>query len=529
MFEILSSDLLGRIGLIHHPKGNVRTPCFVPVVHPELRKNLVKVDEFNSVYGIDLIITSSYILRKKFQEKEVDLHKLTTFQGPIMTDSGAYQSLVYGEVEITPENAISFQQLIKSDFGVPLDIPISINDPYSEAKSKVDITIQRCQDLPDQIDKTDTIWVGPIQGGRYLDLIEKSSIAVSNISDFGMFALGSVVELMSNYQYETVIEMILTAKKFLNPAIPLHLFGAGHPSMFPFIVAAGCDSFDSAAFALYAQDDRYITTTQTFLLEELEEFPCNCPVCISLSPDEVKKKTKSERMKLLASHNLHTCQTEIKNIKRAITSGTLWELLESRAMVHPNLKKGFDKILQHSKMFVANTPSTKKKGIFLLSRDSYSRPEIYSHSDRFNNLLKKSKSKLVIISLIDSTITEPYNLIRSLKSYIGKEPIFLDYDIWLLDQFFGFIPLEVSEIYPLSQYVGYSNLSRDIIKSKISDYFSIIKDKKFKEIIILGNVNYFNELLKSNSFFPDCKLKAINVNISDDHEKKIDELLEFLV
>ncbi|NHJ32837.1 MAG: tRNA guanosine(15) transglycosylase TgtA, partial [Asgard group archaeon] len=64
MFEIFESDLLGRNGVIDSQKGKIRTPCFVPVVHPEVSKNLVDVSVFQSKFDVDLIITSSYILKR---------------------------------------------------------------------------------------------------------------------------------------------------------------------------------------------------------------------------------------------------------------------------------------------------------------------------------------------------------------------------------------------------------------------------------------------------------------------------------
>jgi len=130
LFEISESDLLGRNGIIHSLKGKIRTPGFVPVVHPEVTKNLINVADFQSKFDVDLIITSSYILKRRFSDSEINLHSLTNFQGPIMTDSGAYQSLVYGEIDLTPENVIEYQEMIGSDFAVPLDLPISKTDSY---------------------------------------------------------------------------------------------------------------------------------------------------------------------------------------------------------------------------------------------------------------------------------------------------------------------------------------------------------------------------------------------------------------
>jgi len=526
LFEIFSSDLLGRNGLIITSKGDIRTPCFVPVVHPEPRKNLINVQEFKTKYDVDLIITSSYILRNRFNEEPLNLHELTGFLGPIMTDSGAYQSLVYGEVEITPESTISFQESIKSDFGVPLDIPIAINDSYEVAENKVNITLERCRKISELVKKSDIIWIGPIQGGKYLDLIEKSAKVITKISTFNMYAIGGVVELMSNYRYDTVIEMIIRAKQFLDPAKPVHLFGAGHPSMFPLIVAAGCDSFDSASYSLYAQDDRYITNTQTFQLSELEEFPCNCPVCLNISPQELLQLSKNDRMKLLASHNLYICQTEIKNIRRAISAGTLWELLEARCLAHPKLKDGFDILCKYKDFLETNTPSTKRKGIFIISNNSYYRPEVQAHIKKIETVPIKKHNKLLLISLINSQVEESYNLFRNLKSYFDKISLQEhEFDIWILDPVFRIFPLEISEVYPLAQYINTKFSSMKMIRQNIEKSLSYVNSCYFTEILILGELDFINEIMINKRIFNQGKIKAINISIE---RTNFDRIISFI-
>lgn len=531
LFELTASDLLGRNGIIHTSKGKIRTPCFVPVVHPEPTKNLVNVSEFSSGFDVEFIITSSYILKKRFDDTITDLHKLTEFQGPIMTDSGAFQSLVYGEIEFTPESVIKFQEGIGSDFAVPLDLPISKLDSYDLAKSKVDETIKRCQEVPNLIKSLKTLWVGPIQGGKYLDLVEKSSIAVSDIDSFDMFAIGSVVELMNDYQYDTLIDIIITGKKNLNSGKPLHLFGAGHPSMFALIVAAGCDSFDSAAYSLYAQKDRYLTVNQTFQLEELEEFPCNCPVCVQITPAELQKKKKKERMKLLASHNLYVCQAEIKNIRNAVSNGLLWNLIETRSRSHPNLRKGFERLISYSKLLTTSSPSTKKKGIFLTSESDLFRPEIILHSKRLKNLTFNERKKLVLISLLNVDINEIYSLVSKIRSQVKKDSkLTRDYEIWLIDPYFDIVPLEIANVYPLTQFVSIKNISSIIIHEKINLLIDFLTKCKFKEIVLIGDIKKLIMLEKSYLYFANLKVKlsTFGLKISENRLKDIEKVLEFL-
>ena len=341
-----------------------------------------------------------------------------------------------------------------------------------------------------------------------------------------MYAIGGVVELMSNYRYDTVIEMIIRAKQFLDPAKPVHLFGAGHPSMFPLIVAAGCDSFDSASYSLYAQDDRYITNTQTFQLSELEEFPCNCPVCIDISPQKMQQLPKNERMRLLASHNLYICQTEIKNIHRAISSGTLWELLEARSLAHPKLKDGFDILCKYNKLLEINTPSTKRKGIFLVSKNSFNRPEIQAHFTKIESIPLKKYHKLLLISLVNSKLEESYNLYRFLKSYFDRIPLESHkFDVWILDPFFKIFPLEISEVYPLTQYINIKNYSKKIILQNIKESLSYINSCNFIDILLLGDLDLVNELIIKEQIFSQGKIKAINFPIE---QKNFDRIISYI-
>ena len=83
---------------------------------------------------------------------------------------------------------------------------------------------------------------------------------------------------MENYRYKDLVSVVMAAKRTLSPASCVHLFGAGHPSMFALATAMGCDLFDSAAYALYAKDGRYMTTHGSFRISELIDLPCACSV-----------------------------------------------------------------------------------------------------------------------------------------------------------------------------------------------------------------------------------------------------------
>ena len=277
-FEIKEKDLLGRIGKLKTKSGTVETPLLYPVVNPSIQ--LVTPRKLKETFGYEAIITNSYIIKNRFGDKVVNegLHKFLDFDGAIMTDSGAYQILVYGEVEVSQPEIVAYQENMACDIGTMLDIPTGWKITKEQAQTTVAETLRRAKAFFETKKRDDILWVGPVQGGRHLDLVASSAVEMGKLP-FQIHALGSPTEVMENYRYDVLAEMILTAKKGLPVERPLHLFGAGHPAMFSLAVALGCDLFDSAAYALYARENRYMTEDGTSRLEEMDYFPCACPRC----------------------------------------------------------------------------------------------------------------------------------------------------------------------------------------------------------------------------------------------------------
>ena len=93
-FEIRSRDAAGRIGKFSTDHGVVTTPNLMPVINPN--RMLISPKEMKNLFGTEMIITNSYIIRKdedmRSRALEQGLHRLVDFDGPIMTDSGTFQS-----------------------------------------------------------------------------------------------------------------------------------------------------------------------------------------------------------------------------------------------------------------------------------------------------------------------------------------------------------------------------------------------------------------------------------------------------
>ena len=283
-FEVLEKDIAGRLGRLRVGGKTVHTPALFPVVNPHLP--LIPPAGIRAM-GAEAIITNAYIFAKseRFREAvlEKGLHKILGFDGVIMTDSGAFQQSVYGDVEITNRETLSFQRSIGSEILVPLDIATPPQADRTTAESDLSITMARIRESV-EIAGMDNL-AAPVQGGRFPDLREQAGKAVSGMG-FSFCPVGGVVPFMEAYRYRELVEVVLAAKRGLSPAACVHLFGAGHPSMFALAVAMGCDVFDSAAYALFARDGRYLTTSGSFHLDEITEPACPCDICRGRSADD---------------------------------------------------------------------------------------------------------------------------------------------------------------------------------------------------------------------------------------------------
>ncbi len=343
-FQVHGKDLLGRIGTIKTKSGAFATPHMFPVLDPHHR---ILGREFFDRAGIHAVMTNAYLLKRGLQGLDpVDVHRTLDYPGTVATDSGAYQMLEYGHVGVTPEEIVGYQEKINTDIGVILDVPTGFRSDPSRARWTVDETVRRADRALEVITRKDILWVGPIQGGVHLEEVERSAREMAK-RNFFIYALGSPTELMETQRYDVLVDMIMAAKKALPTGKPFHLFGAGHPVLFPFLVALGCDLFDSAAYALYARAGRYLTSEGTQLLGDMVEFACTCPACVDASPEEFMRTEVKEGDTRLVQHNLWTCFSELRRIREAIRKGRLWELLELRSHAHSALKECFDLIRQY--------------------------------------------------------------------------------------------------------------------------------------------------------------------------------------
>lgn len=477
MFEILKSDLAGRIGVIHTNHGKIETPAYVPVIHPVKQSiSSKKIKEM----GFDLVITNAYITKNNYGDEAIKkgIHKIIDFDGAIMTDSGGYQVLEYGDLKVLPSEMADFEKRILTDFAIPLDKPTGYGLPWKKAESYVNHTLKVSRETLQDSEDNGQIWIGPIQGGEHFDLVAKSTKSLVDIG-FKMLALGSPVEFMESYEYRLLAQMIISAKKQMPHSIPLHLFGAGHPLTIPFAVALGCDTFDSASYMLYAKQGRYITDDGTRNLADISVFPCNCEICSKYTPDELRQTESIVKINEIAIHNLHAIKNEVDRVKQSIHEGRLWEYVLKKARAHPRLFEIIDVFTENSDYLAVGTPKFKEKAIFLYQKEDQYRPEIQAYHKTIRRF--KSKKKILIITRESNTkpayLSHEYSLLK--QKFKDIESI----QVCQYSPHLGLIPLEISDIFPAAHHeTARVNFNPREFPTFENTWITFFKNNQFTEI-----------------------------------------------
>ena len=532
-FEVRYTDLAGRIGKLKTPHGNLETPAFIPVIHP-IRQTITP--HFLKSLGFNAVITNAYITLRHYgdEARKRGIHDIIKYDGVIMTDSGGYQVLEYGSIDVEPTVMAIFENDIRSDIPVPLDKPTGYGLKYEKAKDYVEQTLENARETLNAIQgrkskeiknnigneyyKDDTngaIWVGPIQGAEHSDLVKYSADALDKMG-FNLMAIGSPVELMEAYEFSTLAHMIAIVKRAI-PAKPIHLFGAGHPITIPLAVALGCDMFDSASYILYAKDNRYMHSNGTTRLEDLSYLPCQCPICTTYSIKELFYMDRDSRTLEVAKHNLYILKAEVDAVKQAIMDGRLWEYVMQKARAHPKLMEAIE-LLKTFEYIEEGTPIFKEKAVFFYDPIDQYRPE----AKRFRNIVSKfaslkNKKKLVLYP--DSDIHPFY----STRVFLQLAKKFPDSQICTYNPFLGIIPSEISDIFPaahnLSCKKSANHNNPKNYPSFIESLDLFIVNNNFEEIIIVADT-FMRQIVHDDHHYDNIPLiKKLNPKVFDyDHD-----------
>jgi 7-cyano-7-deazaguanine tRNA-ribosyltransferase len=448
IFEVLERDGLARRGRLETPHGPIETPALLPVIHPDPARQPVSPSEMRERLGVRAVITSAYITWRTPPLRDVaerrGIHELLRFDGPIMTDSGAFQQHAYGSVEVGPEEIVAFQSTIGSDIATVLDLFTEPETSHEDADAALSTTLERAGAARKA--RAGLLAV-PVQGGVHDDLRARSATGASELAD--VLAVGGVVPLFEQYRFPELARVLAATRPHLNPGAAVHLFGTGHPMTFAFAALWGVDLLDSSAYHKFARRGSLLFPEGTVAIDDLREEVCRCFLCAEMSLPEVAKRPAAERERRISFHNLLTSIEEVGRVRQAIRDGTLWELAERRAGAHPALRAGLDEAKRHADVFLPTEP-VSRRAFREIAPESRDRPAVV----RFRRRVEAYARELPLPERVSRVPLRP--------EYLGRIPTHDRSDrviAWRCDTPLGPVPLELTDLYPVGPYLGIQEFS----------------------------------------------------------------------
>jgi queuine tRNA-ribosyltransferase len=262
-FELKGRDGDARTGVLTTPHGEVRTPAFMPVGTAGAMKGIHWRDIRET--GADIVLGNTYHLMLRPGAERITalggLQKFTTWNGPMLTDSGGFQVMSLAKlrkvtehavtfrshidgasVELSPERSIEVQRLLGSDIAMQLDECVRLPASRDDIERAMQLSLRWAERSKRAFETAPPghMLFGIVQGGDVVPLRQESATRLIEIGFHG-YAIGG---LAVGEPQEVMLAMIEATAPHLPQDRPRYLMGVGTPDDMLEAVARGIDMFD---------------------------------------------------------------------------------------------------------------------------------------------------------------------------------------------------------------------------------------------------------------------------------------------
>jgi len=358
MFEFHLDATAGpaRAGRLVLPHGTVLTPAFMPVGTHGVVRGLHPADVRRA--GAQIVLANTYHLHLRPGEDVIaamgGLHTFTTWDGPMLTDSGGFQvfsleglrrveeggveftSHIDGSVRtLTPERAVEIQAALGADIAMAFDHVVPGQAPYPLALEGMERTLrwlERCKArhavLP-SAGTAQTLW--PIvQGGTHDELRLRSLDGTLALGPWTGVAVGG---LSVGEPKEVMHRVLETLEPMMPPAVPRYLMGVGFPPDLLDGIARGVDLFDCVAATRNGRHGTaWLPTGRVNVKgaglkgsQEPLDPSCDCETCTTFARGYLRHLFMAEDMlalRLVSIHNIRFLIRLGEEARRRILAGT---------------------------------------------------------------------------------------------------------------------------------------------------------------------------------------------------------------
>ncbi|UCF72167.1 MAG: tRNA guanosine(34) transglycosylase Tgt [Deltaproteobacteria bacterium] len=344
-----------RLGEMVTEHGRLETPVFMPVGTAAAIKG-VSPDEARDA-GVKIILANTYHLYLRpgheLIEKLGRLHRFMNWSGPILTDSGGFQTLSLSKLRtisasgvtfrshldgsthfLGPEKVMEIQRALGADIIMALDECAPFGADYDYVLASVKLTEQWARQCLEQRKDNGQALFGIVQGGIYPELREMSARGLVSIG-FDGYSLGG---LSVGEDKATREKVIRSTREFLPEEKPVYLMGVGTPEDIIESVKMGVDMFDCVMPTRNARNGMLFTHKGRLTIKNagyagdnspIEE-GCECYTCSNYSRAYLRHLFLSREIlayRLNTIHNLYYYTHLMSGIRQAISEDRLAEFI----------------------------------------------------------------------------------------------------------------------------------------------------------------------------------------------------------
>jgi len=355
-FELNNTDGAARTGVMKTPRGDIRTPAFMPVGTAATVKAMMP--ESVRATGADILLGNTYHLMLRPTAERIaklgGLHKFMNWDRPILTDSGGFQVMSLAGMRklteegvvfqshydgskhnLTPERSMEIQKLLGSDIVMCFDECPALPADRARLESSMEMSMRWAKRSRDAFgDRPGHALFGIQQGGLEEDLRKRSADALVDIG-FDGYAVGG---LAVGEGQGAMFDCLDFAPDQLPVDKPRYLMGVGKPDDIVGAVKRGIDMMDCVLPSRSGRTGQIFTRHGVLNIKNARHADdprpldenCACPACSNYSRAYLHHVFRSQEMisgMLLTWHNLTYFQDIMQGMRDAISAGTFaaWE------------------------------------------------------------------------------------------------------------------------------------------------------------------------------------------------------------
>jgi queuine tRNA-ribosyltransferase len=352
-FEISATDGAARTGTLRTPRGDIRTPAFMPVGTAATVKALT-VDQVSQT-GADIILGNTYHLMLRPTAERIQrlggLHRFMRWDRPVLTDSGGFQVMSLSNIAKVKEEAVTFAShldgskhvlspersieiqadLLGSDIVMQLDECVSWPAEETRAAEAMRLSARWGQRSKTAFGTRDRQVLFGIQQGSTFESLRRESSERLIETGFDGYAIGG---LAVGEGHRAMCEVLDYAPAMLPTDRPRYLMGVGKPIDIVEAVARGVDMFDCVLPTRSGRHGQAWTWDGAVNLKNARfaeddtplDAASDCPASSGYSKAYLHHLVKAEEILgqvLLSWHNIAFFQTLTAALRSAISEGRL--------------------------------------------------------------------------------------------------------------------------------------------------------------------------------------------------------------